>query len=290
MQKLSEFYTYSKEMSTSVFNIKKKEEIKPPKIELSWRDKLYLEYENIKTKTGEYLTDKKGSWKNKFTDISSCTYFKFDNTEDAHSPWYKKLYYAAKNYFYKLLNLSDLNKGWKNEGDEKEDGIDKNGNKKEESNDAHTIEKTISREFVSYENIDFNKKKQTNFDDVVSNKYSQKGKKRKENDSRYISERSQSELVKRSTSMNSDCSIVQMRSSGVIFNNSNTNDEKDNMNKTSDLINNVNEHHFSNTNETEKMDIKNSTSNEDLIKSANITNPPKFNIKNTWEKISGYIS
>lgn len=46
-------------MSTSIFNIKKKEEINPPKAKLSWKDKLYWEYENIKTKTGEYLTNKK---------------------------------------------------------------------------------------------------------------------------------------------------------------------------------------------------------------------------------------
>lgn len=274
-------------MSTSIFNIKKKEEINPPKAKLSWKDKLYWEYENIKTKTGEYLTNKKNSWKIKFNDISSCTYFKFDNTEHAHCPWYKKLYYALKNYFYKLLNLNDLNKRWENEGDEKEDEIDKN-EKNKESNDAHIIKKKISREFTSYENVNFNTKKQTNFD-VVSNKYPQKGKKRKEN-VHYISERSQSELVKRSTSMSSDCNIVQMRSSGMIFNNSNTKDEKHNMNKTSDLINDVNEHHFSNINETEQMNIKKSTSNEGTTKLANIANPPKFNIKNTWEKISGYIS
>ncbi|ETB62041.1 hypothetical protein YYC_01784 [Plasmodium yoelii 17X] len=289
MQKLSAFYTYSKEMSTSIFTIKKKEEIKPPKTELSWKDKLYCEYESIKTKTGEYLTNKKNSWKIKYNDISSCTYFKFDNTEYANCPWYKKLYYALKNYFYKLLNLNDLNKRWENEGDEKEDEKDKN-EKKKENNDVHIIEKKLSREFTSYENINFNTNKQTNFDDVISNKYPQKGKKRKENDVHYISERSQSELVKRSTSMSSDCNIVQMKSSGMIFNNLNTKDEKNNVNKTSDLINDVNEHHFSNMNETEKMNIKKSTSSEDTIKLANIVNPPKFNIKNTWEKISGYIS
>lgn len=256
MKKISDFYAYSKDKSSSVLNLKKKEINKTDK-QYCWLKNIYSKFEETKKETFEYLYEKQKQWKINFSSIT-LPYFKFNHSKYGNYPWYKKLYYLIRDQIYSLLKITDS----------------KIAVVRSEKN---VNENKISREFASDKQFD-NKVKQVikNPTDSVFYKYSSKLKKNKENDI-YFGERSQSELIKRNMSGR----IIPIRLNGNMVGNS--------ILKDTSSFNNINEEDFCDAKETKEMDsnIDYSTENSHFL---NVVNSPKFNIKNTWEKLSGLIS
>ncbi|CRH02900.1 conserved Plasmodium protein, unknown function [Plasmodium relictum] len=256
MKKISDFYAYSKDRSTTVFNLRRKVEINKKKDESCWLKKLYYDFGKTKKDTFEYITEKKRQWKIKFSSLK-FPYFKFNNSKYGNFPWYKKLYYLIRDQIYNLLNITD--------------------GKIEEKIEHSINENKIPREFASEEKFD-NKSKQIqkNSNDSMFYKYSKKLKKTKTNET-YFGERSQSELIKRNISS----SIIPIRTNGSIVD--------ENVLKDTSSISNINEEDFCDAKEAKEID-SNIILNKDNHNFLNVANSPKFNIKNTWEKLSGFIS
>ncbi|CAA9991278.1 conserved Plasmodium protein, unknown function [Plasmodium knowlesi strain H] len=283
MRRIAELYAYSVDKSTAVFNLRKKEEIaKKKKSEMNWLDKLCSEYEKTKKDTFDYFTVKKIEWKNKLNEskLSSC--FKCENSKYGHLPWYKKLYYILKEHVYKLLNITD-----------EEKNVDEGKNDDEEIPSAipqpSSQEKTVTRDFVSYENLDYRGVQKTkNADDSLFNKYRERFRNVRDSEA-YLSERSQSELVNRKLSSNG---LITVRSNKIIGEESRVSEvcvvnslareatggevEAEADEKTGvDTVN-------------QSIDVEGADDNRK--NSLHVEDSPKFNIKNTWEKLSGYIS
>ncbi|SPJ11670.1 conserved Plasmodium protein, unknown function [Plasmodium sp. DRC-Itaito] len=304
MKTLSDFYTYSKDKSISVFNLKRKEEEKKKKEETGWMKKVYFDFEKTKNDTYTYVSIKTYKMKDKFMKWN-LRFFKVNHSKYEHFPWYKRLYYIIKDYIYNILKI-------------KEEGLESYG--------GHICpnEKKISRLTSTFENFDFkNRYTQKQSEDSMIYKYRENLKKEKMNDS-YFSERSQSEITRRNLSNE----IVSMKGSESKLyeemyynnknddNNNNSNNDDDNNNNNNDDDNNNNNDDDNNNNNDDDnnnrfrnlMSIENMT-NEKVYSEKkskvtnsntvdknendhflNIQNSPKFNIKNTWEKLSGYIS
>ncbi|SOV79556.1 conserved Plasmodium protein, unknown function [Plasmodium sp. gorilla clade G3] len=282
MKKLSDFYTYSKDKSISVFNLKKEEE-KKKKEETGWMKKIYLDFEKTKNDTYTYVSIKTHLMKDKLMKWN-LRFFKVNHSKYEHFPWYKRLYYIIKDYIYNILKI-------------KEEGLDTYGGH------IYPNEKKISRLTSTFENFDFkNRYTQKQSEDSMIYKYRENLKKEKTNDS-YISERSQSEITRRNLSNE----IVSMKESESKFyeemyynnnnkndddddnnNNNNTNDYKNRLRNLMSIGNTLNEKVYS-ENES-KVKYNNTVDKNENDHFLNIENSPKFNIKNTWEKLSGYIS
>ncbi|CZT99639.1 hypothetical protein PFAG_04162 [Plasmodium falciparum Santa Lucia] len=285
MKKLSDFYTYSKDKSISVFNFKKKEEEKKKKEETGWMKKVYLDFEKTKNDTYTYVSIKTHQMKDKFMKWN-LRFFKVNHSKYEHFPWYKRLYYIMKDYIYNILKI-------------KEEGMDTYGGQ------ISPNEKKISRLTSTFENFDFkNRYAQKQSEDSMIYKYRENLKKEKMNDS-YLSERSQSEITRRNLSNE----IVSMKGcesklyEEMYYNNKNDdnknddnkNDDDDNNNNYKNRLRNLmsignmtNEKVYS-ENES-KVTHSNTVDKNENYHFLNIENSPKFNIKNTWEKLSGYIS
>ncbi|KYN98265.1 hypothetical protein PGSY75_1248400 [Plasmodium gaboni] len=292
MKRFSDFYTYSKDKSISVFNLKKKEEEKKKKEETGWMKKIYIDFEKTKNDTYSYVSIKTDQMKDKFLKWN-LRYFKVNHSKYEHFPWYTRLYYIIKDYIYSMLKI-------------KEEGID--------TYEGHVCpnEKKISRLTSTFENFDFkNRYTQKQSEDSMIYKYRENLKKEKTNDS-YLSERSQSEITRRNLSNE----MVSMKGTDsklfeeMYYNNKNDN----NNNNDNNNENNNNNSNNNNNNNDYKYRLKNlmsigNTTNEKVYSEneskvtrtntvdknendhfLNIENSPKFNIKNTWEKLSGYIS
>ncbi|CRG97110.1 conserved Plasmodium protein, unknown function [Plasmodium gallinaceum] len=257
MKKISDFYAYSKNKSTTVLNLKKKVEIDKKKNESCWFKNLYCNFEKTKKDTFEYITEKKKQWKIKFSSLK-FPYFKLNNSKYGHFPWYKKLYYLIRDQIYNLLKVTD--------------------GKMEEAKIEHNVnENKTHREFYSEEKFD-NKSKEIyeNSNDSIFYKYSKKLKKTKTNET-YFGERSQSEFIKR----NMSSSVIPIKTNGSVVD--------ENMLKDTSSMRTVHEEDFCDAKETKEID-SNIILNKDSYNFLNVANSPKFNIKNTWEKLSGFIS
>ncbi|GAW83847.1 hypothetical protein, conserved [Plasmodium gonderi] len=280
MKGIGEFYAYSMDKCTSVFNLKKKEEInRKKKTEISWVGKVFSEFEKTKNDTFEYISVQKNYWKKKFSDSKFSSYCKHENSKYENLPWYKKLYQILKGYICNLLNIVDHENM---ETKRKDQGEFKN---KVLQRRQH--ENKINREFVSFENLDYkNKQKSKNTDDnSLFKKYRERFRKTKENETHH-SERSQSELVKRNISPNSILSVPSNKSIML--------DNKKLMKDENALVNTDKEEETRNKANDGDSDKENESDHEvkknDRKSFLNVENSPKFNIKNTWEKLSGYIS
>ncbi|SBT50506.1 hypothetical protein POVWA2_061060 [Plasmodium ovale wallikeri] len=276
MKRLAEFYAYSRNESAAFFTLKKKAENEKKKTENSWMGKLCSEFEGVKNETLKYVTVKKSYWKEKLSRFNFCSHFKCDDSKYGNFPWYKKLYYVLKREIYKLFKLGDKNNV---DGEKDEGGKDEGGKKKR--HELHLDDNRVTRDFASYENFDYkNKQKQKNSDDSIFSKYREKLRKTRENET-YPSERSQSELVKRNMS---SCSVVlPLRSIKSVLDDINM--AKDENSLTTD----ANEEDFCDAKEAKEMG-SNDAINMEKKHFLNVEKTPKFNIKNTWEKLSGYIS
>ncbi|KJP87600.1 hypothetical protein AK88_02768 [Plasmodium fragile] len=286
MKRIAELYAYSVDKSTTVFNLRKKEEIsKQKKSEMNWLNKLCSEYEKTKKDTFDYFTVKKSEWQNKLNNSKFSSCFKCENSKYGHLPWYKKLYYILKGHVYKLLNIADGGKnvdaGRNDEGGryEEEDSPSKRSQPSQH-------EKTITREFISYENIDYKRVQKTkNAEDSLFNKYRERFRKTRDPEA-YLSERSQSELVKRNMfsnglmSVHSNKSIVEEAPRGEVEAEVEADAEAEaettvDAKADADTVNEATDAEEADTNRKNLLHVEDS---------------PKFNIKNTWEKLSGYIS
>ncbi|KAI4835171.1 hypothetical protein MKS88_005858 [Plasmodium brasilianum] len=280
MKRITDFYIYSKDRSATVFNLTKNVETKKKKSKSSWLEKLCCEFEKTKNDTLEYFTIIKNKWKN---NISSCkfpTFFNYYNSKYRNFPWYKKLYYILKDQVYKLLNIRQAEKMEKVQVEKEEKGEEEEMKRHE----LYTDENKITRDFISYENLDYkNKQKQKNSGDSIFRKYREKLRKTKENET-YLSERSKSELVKRNTSSSSSCITGFISHKKIV-------DDVNTLIDTSSLVDKVNENSCGPKN-IKDVDSNNIINNKykNMNSFLNVEKSPKFNIKNTWEKLSGYIS
>ncbi|GAB69300.1 hypothetical protein PCYB_147280 [Plasmodium cynomolgi strain B] len=301
MKRIAELYAYSVDKSTTIFNLRKKEEIaRKKKSEMNWLDKLCSEYEKTKKDTFDYFTVKKSEWKNKLNNskLSSC--FKCENSKYGHLPWYKKLFYILKGHVYKLLNIADEEKnadgGRNDEGGRYEDGGRyENGGRYEEgefpsiSPQPSQQERTITREFVSYENFDYKRVQKTkNAEDSLFNKYKERFRKARDPEA-YLSERSQSELVKRNISSNgliavrSNQSIVEEGASPELCAANSLAREAARGEVEAEVEAKADA-------DTANQTIDTGEADGNTKNFLHVEDSPKFNIKNTWEKLSGYIS
>ncbi|ANQ11170.1 Uncharacterized protein PCOAH_00051880 [Plasmodium coatneyi] len=289
MKRIAELYAYSVDKSTAVFNLRKKEEIaKKKKSEMNWLDKLCSEYEKTKKDTFDYFTVKKIEWKNKLNDSKFSSCFKCENSKYGHLPWYKKLYYILKGHVYKLLNIAD---GEKNV----DGGRNDEGGKYEEGQSPITSpqpsqqEKTITREFVSYENLDYRRVQKTNnAEDSLFSKYKERFRKAGDSEA-YLSERSQSELIKRKlssigpTAVRSNKSIMEEGADPELCATNSLTQEAARGEVEAEA-----EAKADTDTGNQSIDAEEANNNRKNL--LNVEESPKFNIKNTWEKLSGYIS
>ncbi|EUD64856.1 hypothetical protein C922_04700 [Plasmodium inui San Antonio 1] len=307
MKRIAELYAYSLDKSTAVFNLRKKEETaKKKKSEMNWLHRLCSEYEKTKKDTFDYFTVKKSEWKDKLNDSKFSSCFKSEDSKYGHLPWYKKLYYILKGHVYSLLNISDGEKNvdgersdeggrYKEEGTYNEGGTYEEGEFPSRRPQPSQQEKIITREFVSYENFDYKRVQKTkDADDSLFNKCRERFRKARDTEA-HLSERSQSELVNRSMSSNgsiavrSNRSIVEdgadpeLRAAHSLAREAGRGeveaearaDVKANAKADADTANQV-------------IDAEEAEGNRKNF--LHVEDSPKFNIKNTWEKLSGYIS
>ncbi|CAG9472555.1 unnamed protein product [Plasmodium vivax] len=295
MKRIAELYAYSVDKSTAIFNQKKKEEIaKKKKSEVNWLDKLCSEYEKTKKNTFDYFTVKKSEWQNKLNESKFSSCVKCENSKYGNLPWYKKLYYILKGHVYKLLNITDggenVDGGRNDEGGRYEGGRNGQGGGNEEGDlpsrrpQPSQQERTITREFVSYENFDYKSvQKAKNAEDSLFNKYRERFRKARDTEA-YLSERSQSELVKRNMSSNS---LIGVRSNKSIAEEA-PRGEVEAEAKSEAEVKAKTEAKADADTANQAIDAEEAEDNRKNF--LHVEDSPKFNIKNTWEKLSGYIS